>query len=118
MFAECAGLGIVKFMGLVPPTIGSRTWDSTNDTFVVLFPYVSTIEYHSKSGYPQKTTHPYLGFYSGSSGEVLPTSVTDGTTLYNLTWYATIDDAVAGTNPITEMVGDEVYCTSVLVSEE
>lgn len=118
VFYECAGLGMVKFAGAVPPTIGSRTWDSTNDTFVVLFPYASTIEYRSKGGYPLKTKHPYLGFYSSSSGEVLPTSVTDGTTLYNLTWYATIDDAVAGTDPITEMVGDEVYCTSVLVSEE
>lgn len=116
-FNQCYNLSLIRFNAVVPASAGSNIMNRVPNDCRILYPYQSTIAYKSAKYYPSVSNYLYIGFYSGSVGEVLPTNVTDDTTLYNLTWYATIDDAVAGTDPITEMVGDEVYCTSVLVSE-
>ena len=116
VFQSCYSLSFVKFYGSTPPVCSNmNAWGVSSD-FKILHPYNSTIAYKSATNYPDKDTYLYLGFYSGTDGEVLPTTVTDGATTYNLTWFATIDDAVSGVNPITTMQGAEVYCRSVLAS--
>ena len=116
-FRYCQGLSFVKFLKSTPPTCsGSAVWTSIPTDCQVIYPYASTVAYKSATNYPSTSTYLYLGFYAGTDGETLPTTVTDGTTTYNLTWYANTKDAVAETNPITTMQGTEVYCRSVLAA--
>ncbi|MBO7211309.1 MAG: leucine-rich repeat domain-containing protein [Methanobrevibacter sp.] len=116
VFQSCYSLSFVKFYRSTPPVCSNmNAWGVSSD-FKIIYPYEGTIAYKSATNYPDKDTYLYLGFYSGTDGEVLPTTVTDGIITYNLTWFATIDDAFSGVSPITTMQGTEVYCRSVLVS--
>ena len=116
-FSGCSGLSFCKILKDTPPTcLGTSAWTNTSTDCQIIYPYASTIAYKSATNYPSTSTYLYLGFYAGTSGEELPTTVTDGTTTYNLTWYANTKDAVAETNPITTMQGTEVYCRSVLAA--
>ena len=105
VFQSCYGLSFVKFYSSTPPVCSNmNAWGISSD-FKILHPYNSAIAYKNATNYPDKDTYLYLGFYSGTDGEVLPTTVTDGTTTYNLTWFATVDDAVAESNLILTMQG-------------
>lgn len=65
------------------------------------------------TNYPAKASYNYIGYATYESGETLPTLTTDET--HTLTWYATSEDAIAQTNPITEGNGNEVYSRATLV---
>ena len=103
-FSGCSGLSFCKILKDTPPTSsGTSAWTNIPSDFQIIYPYASTIAYKSATNYPNISTYLYLGFYTGTDGETLPTTVTDGTTTYDLTWYANTKDAVAETNPITAM---------------
>lgn len=55
----------------------------------------------------------YLGYATYTSGDTLPSTTTDET--HTLTWYASVEDAIAQTNPITIGNGNEVYARAVAV---
>ena len=116
-FSYCSGLSFVKFLKNTPPTCSNTNiWTNIPTDCQIIYPYASTVAYKSATNYPNTSTYLYLGFYAGTAGEELPATVTDGTTTYDLTWYANTKDAVAQTNPITTMQGEEVYCRSVLAA--
>ena len=79
----------------------------------MLVPYAGLASYLSASNYPAKASYTYLGYATYASGATLPTK--DSTEAYNVTWYASKDDAKAGTNAISTGNGSEIYCTYAAV---
>lgn len=77
-------------------------------------PYGSLAAYLTATNYPSTSTYTYLGFATYTSGDTLPAQ--DSTEAYNVTWYATKDDALSGTNAITTGNGSEIYCTYAAVT--
>ena len=115
LLQNCYGLSNLRFTGLVAPSPSSSNWYSNIPTDCIIeVPYGGLASYLSASNYPKKTTYTYLGYATYTSGAALPAQ--DGTEAYNVTWYATRADAKAGTNPITEGNGNEIYCTYAAVT--
>lgn len=119
-FRGCYGLGEVRFRRNTPPSAGSSMFQNLPTNCVLLYPFAGTIAYKgiTSSYYPSQSSYLYLGYYSGSSGETLQPTVTDGTTTYDIVWYASIEDARSSTNPITTMQGEEVYSVATLQVQE
>lgn len=119
-FYNCYGLGEFRFRRATPPTAKSGTFGNLSTNCVLLYPFAGTIAYKgiTSSYYPSQSSYLYLGYYSGSSGETLQSTVTDGTTTYDIVWYASIEDAKSSTNPITVMQGEEVYSVATLQVQE
>ena len=108
------GLGEVRFTGTTPPTVSnSSAFSSIATDCKIYVPYSALAAYLTATNYPSASTYTYLGFATYPSGATLPTQ--DTTAAYNVTWYATKADALAGTNPITQGNGNEVYCTYAAV---
>lgn len=113
-FGLCAGLASVRLMRTTAPTISdSNAWASVPTDCLLLVPYAGLASYLSASNYPSKTSYTYLGYATYASGATLPTK--DSTNAYNVTWYATKEDAKAGTNAISAGNGSEIYCTYAAV---
>lgn len=106
-FSYDFGLETLKFTSDTPPTINNiSAWtDITSDCYV-LVPLGTLDDYLNTTNMPDDSVYMYLCYAKYASGAELPTTSTDG---YALTWYATKDDARAGTNPITVGNGKEIY---------
>lgn len=113
-FNLCYALAKIKFLGSTPPTLSaSSAFGSLPTDCIIYVPYAGLASYLTATNYPASATYTYLGFATYASGATLPTQ--DTTQAYNVTWYATKEDAIAGTNPITQGNGSEVYCTYAAV---
>lgn len=114
-FAFCYSLAKVRFLPTIPPEMTSSAFGSRTPTDCIFYvPYAGLAAYLSAANYPSPSTYTYLGYATYTSGAALPAQ--DGTEAYNVTWYATRADAKAGTNPITEGNGNEIYCTYAAVT--
>ena len=105
-FANCTYMESIKFAPTTPPAVSnSNAWGvPTSCTMIV--PINTYSAYTTATNYPNSTTYTYLVFGTYESGVTLPSTSTDN---YILTWYASITDAKAQTNPITVGNGNEVY---------
>ena len=113
-FNTCYSLASIKFEPTTPPTVSSsNAFTSIPTDCIIYVPFASLAAYLSATNYPASATYTYLGFATYASGATLPTQ--DTTSAYNVTWYATKEDAKVGTNPITQGNGSEVYCTYAAV---
>ena len=101
--------GFIKFNSSTPPTVsGTYAFTSTPADCILYVPFSALSAYLSASNYPNKSTYTYIGFATYESAVALPTQ--DSTQAYNVVWYATEDDAIDQTNPITVGNGKEIYC--------
>ena len=113
-FSGCFGLAVIRFLRTTAPTVSnSNAWSSIPTDCLMLVPYAGLASYLSASNYPAKASYTYLGYATYASGATLPTK--DSTEAYNVTWYASKDDAKAGTNAISTGNGSEIYCTYAAV---
>lgn len=101
----------LKFGSSVAVNAYSTAFSNLPTTCRILVPLGSFGSYVTKANYPSKNSYLYLCYNTYESGAFLPTASSDS---YNLTWYASIADAAAETNPITTGNGEEVYarCTA------
>ena len=107
----CTSLGYIKFTSTTPPSVTAATaWNNIPSDCYILVPLNTLDDYLNETNMPDDSTYLYLCYAKYASGAELPTTSTDG---YTLTWYATKDDARAGTNPITVGNGKEVYAVGV-----
>lgn len=112
--AQCYGLGEIRFEKTTAPTSSASTVFSGVPTdCLLLVPYAGLASYLNASNYPSSATYTYLGYATYASAATLPTK--DSTEAYNVVWYATKDDAKAGTNAISTGNGSEIYCTYTAV---
>lgn len=113
-FSNCGGLALLRFEPTTPPTVaGSNAFSNVANDCMILAPALVVNLYMDGTNYPAKATYTYIGFATYESGETLPSTTTGGT--YTLTWYATTADAKAGTNPITQGNGNEVYAIATAI---
>ena len=110
-FAGLTSLEWIKFRKTPAVGAGSSTFTNFPSTAKVLVPLGSYNSYTTKQYYPNPATNLYLCYATYGSGAALPATSADG---YALTWYATLVDAAAETNPITTGNGSEIYarCTA------
>jgi hypothetical protein len=113
VFYECRNLKTIKFEPTTPPTMGSNSFYSVPTDCIIYVPSLVSNLYMTAQYYPNPSNYNYIGYATYTSGDTLPTLTTDET--YNLTWYATVDDAIAQTNPITQGNGNEVYSRATAV---
>jgi hypothetical protein len=112
-FYGCYSFGYIKFEKESPATVSSsNAFQGVYTTALIIVPVNCLQAYTTATNYPSSATYTYLVSGTYASGETLPTTSTDG---YNLTWYATMNDARNQTNPITQGNGEEVYARGVAV---
>ena len=113
-FNNCSYMDYFRFMPSTPPTVpNSNAFQSVSTSTILHVPALTSNLYMNGTNYPAKASYNYIGYATYESGETLPTLTTDET--HTLTWYATSEDAIAQTNPITEGNGNEVYSRATLV---
>ena len=113
VFYNAYALSYIRFKPTTPPTMGTNCFTSLPSDCIVYVPALVSNLYMTASNYPNPSTYKYIGYATYTSGDTLPTLTTDET--YTLTWYATVDDAIAGTNPITQGNGNEIYSIATAV---
>lgn len=91
-----------------PPTLSASNALSIYTTARIFVPFSSLAAYLTGTNYPDPADYTYTGFELFTSGAPLPTQDSTGT--YNVTWYASKEDAAVGANPITAGNGKEIYC--------
>jgi hypothetical protein len=112
-FYNCSYMSYIKFESTTPPTVtSSDAWDGVSTSTILYVPAESINVYKSATNYPNPSSYKYVGYATYASGDPLPTSIPG----YSLTWYATIEDWNAGTNPITVGNGNEVYAKTAVVT--
>ena len=113
-FSGCYGLGFIKFSSSTPPTVSaSNAFNGIPSDCIVFAPALVLNLYMNGTNYPSKTTYKYIGYATYELGTTLPDKTTDET--HTLTWYATVSDAIAGTNSITVGNGSEVYAIATAI---
>ena len=105
-FYYCSSLGSVKFEKATPPTVRNANAFSGIPTDCAIL--VKSYAYLSANYYPSPSTYTYAYYDTIADGTSLPATIPDESTT-SLTWYATIVDLRAETNPITVGNGKEVY---------
>jgi hypothetical protein len=110
VFQYCYSLGCVKFEKATPPNVyeSNAFVDIPSDCAILVKSYA----YLSASNYPSPSTYTYAYYDTIADGTALPATIPDESTT-SLTWYATIADLRAETNPITVGNGKEVYAKMV-----
>jgi len=104
----------IKFAPTTPPTVSSSSaWTGVPTSCIIYVPALVANKYMNGTNYPSKSTYTYIGYATYESGITLPDKTTDET--YTLTWYANVEDAKAGTNPITTGNGSEVYAIATVI---
>jgi len=112
-FNSCNSMDYIRFIRTTPPTVSSsNAWTSVSTSTIIYVPAESINAYKTATNYPNPSSYKYVGYATYASGDPLPTSIPG----YSLTWYATIEDWNAGTNPITVGNGNEVYAKTAVVS--
>ena len=113
-FNSCYGLGFIHFSSQTPPPVSSSNVFSNISTDCIIYAPALVINlYMNGTNYPSKSTYTYIGYATYTSGDTLPDKTTDET--YSLTWYETVEDLKAQTNPITVGNGNEVYATATII---
>ena len=113
-FQYCSAMSYIRFEPVTPPTVaGSNAWSNVARSTVIYVPALVSNLYMNGTNYPSKTNYKYIGYATYASGTTLPTVTTDET--HSLTWYATSEDAIAQTNPITQGNGNEVYSVATAI---
>ena len=113
-FQNCSGLGFIHFSSQTPPTVSSSSAFTSIPTDCIIYAPALVINlYMNGTNYPSKSTYTYIGYATYTSGDTLPDKTTDET--HTLTWYATVEDLKAQTNPITVGNGNEVYATATAI---
>ena len=107
VFRFTTAISEMVFMRENPPSAYSGSIVSSANTKYYI-PFASLAAYLTASNYPAPATYTYIGFGTFADQAELPTQ--DTTQAYNVTWYATKEDAIAQTNAITVGNGNEVYC--------
>jgi hypothetical protein len=115
-FNNCRNLKYFRFERSTPVTLANNNkpftyWDSTKTK--IFCPAEGLAAYKSASNYPDPSTFKYIGFATYEAGVELPTTTQDES--YTYTWYATVDDWLNNTNPITVGNGNEVYANITAV---
>ena len=108
--SNLSSLEWLKFKRATAADAYSTAFRTFSSATKILVPLGSYGGYTTKANYPSPSTNLYLCYATYESGAALPTTSTDS---YNLTWYASIADAAAETNPITAGNGEEVYARCV-----
>ena len=111
-FRDILGAASIRFYATVPATVTSSSFGIATGT-VIYIPYSAIAAYYTAANYPSKTAYKWFAYATYANGATLPTQ--DTTSAYNVTWYATPEDAKAGTNAITTGNGAEIYCTYTAV---
>ena len=111
---NCTSMKSIRFLGTSTiPMATSTSFQNLPTTTIIYAPALVVNKYMNATYFPSKSTYKYVGFATYEDGETLPTKTSDKT--HNLTWYATTEDAVAQTNPITVGNGNEVYARATAV---
>lgn len=101
----------LRFISTTPPTCSASSGFGLVSGCDIYVPAYALPAYTTASRYPNPSSYNYIGYGTYESGETLPNETSDPT--LGLTWYATLADWAAETNPITEGTGDEVYAHTV-----
>ena len=101
----------LRFISTTPPTCSSSSGFGLASGCDIYVPAYALPAYSTASRYPNPSNYNYIGYGTYESGETLPNETSDST--LGLTWYATLEDWTAETNPITEGTGGEVYARTV-----
>jgi len=110
-FRYCVSLYFVKFTATTPPVISNiNAWNSVQSGCYILVPLNTLDDYLNTTNMPDDSVYMYLCYAKYADGVTLPTTSEDG---YSLTWYASKDDARAGTNPITVGNNKEIFAVGV-----
>lgn len=114
-FGNNYSLGIARFEknSVSPPIFTSTVFSRLPNDFKVLVPALYILSYKTATNYPNPNTYKYIGYGTYAIGETLPTTISGG--YYRLTWYATIDDCINQSNPITTGNGSEVYARETAI---
>ena len=94
---NCAAILILEFSGDTPPKLSTGTFQKAKNAAIYV-PYLKYDDYFNATNY-QYYGQPIYGFGQFSQGDTLPSS--DEAGLYTITWYSSVSDIRAGTNPIT-----------------
>ena len=100
----------VVFETAQPMTINANAFQPFK-TALLIVPYEYYDTYFNATNY-QQYSNPMYGYGDFLAGKTLPTTYG----LYNLVWYASLDDLKAGTNPVTDCASDGRYyavCTEI-----
>ena len=112
-FQNCNSMDYIKFIPTTPPTVSnSNAWSGVSTSTIIYVPAESINAYKTATYYPNPSSYKYVGYATYASGDSLPSSIPG----YSLTWYATIEDWIAETNPITVGNGNEVYAKTTVVT--
>ena len=114
-FGNYYSLSLVRFEknSVSPPIFTSTVFSNLPNDFKVLVPALYIPSYKTATNYPNPSTYNYIGYGTYAIGEALPTTTSGG--YYRLTWYATIDDWINQSNPITTGNGSEVYAKETAI---
>lgn len=96
------------FYSVTPPTLSASDSLELPEYTILIFPFAGLADYLEETNWPG-ISQPSLAFATYNDGATLPT--TDTTQGYNVTWYASQDDALNERNPITTGNGKRIFCT-------
>lgn len=96
------------FYSTTPPTLSASNSLELPEYTILIFPFAGLADYLEETNWPG-ISQPSLAFATYNDGATLPT--TDTTQGYNVTWYASQDDALNERNPITTGNGKRIFCT-------
>lgn len=94
-FNNCSAIKIIKFTGDEPPAIGKSTFKYCTSA-IIFVPYLRYYYYYTATNYLYNN-QTIVGYGDFTEGDSLPNLIDTE----HVVWYATVEDAVAGTNPIT-----------------
>ena len=92
-----SAISILEFSSDVPPTLYTGTFQKAKNAAIYV-PYLKYDDYFNATNY-QYYNQPIYGYGQFNEGDELPSA--DEAGLYTITWYSSIADIRAGTNPIT-----------------
>lgn len=96
------------FYSTTPPTLSASNSLELPGYTMLIFPFNGLADYLEETNWPG-ISQPSLAFAVYQADAQLP--ATDATEGYNVTWYASKDDALNERNPITTGNGKRIFCT-------
>lgn len=113
-FSGCSGITNIRFEPIAPPVLGSSAFLSVPTTCLIYVPEQGFYDYIIGTNYPSVSSYRYIPYGTYANGTELPTRNKELN--YGYTWYASIDDLIAETNPISVGNGSEVYAKITLLT--
>lgn len=110
-FSACVGLKSIRFENITacPSVPNINAWYSIPTNCIIYVPYELFAAYYTGTNFPSNTTYRYIGFATYPDQQSLPAQDTTGA--YNVTWYATKEEAINYIDPISVGNGNEIYFT-------